>query len=338
MRVLIVKLSAFGDIIHSLSVIDCFREFSGKAGGDIELHWLVEKRWAPILKGCPEISNIITTNTKGWRRSPLSRATRQEVSDLWSSLRRYRYDLVVDINGLIRSAVLARIARADLRAGFSGDSQFLREKHSALLLDRTYSVSGGHVVDQTVALLEKILGIEIPGPVIPGLPKDEKTAAEAERVLNAKGLIPEEFAVIAAGGGWETKLLDESLIADMCDRVSMFGIKPVLAWAGQEEKRMKGISRAVKYDTEELGNLPVDIFIEVLRMSRMVIGPRYRSCPCRKRRGNAYGLILRTFIRGLFRPETPDGYGRSNLTALRAMLQAQVRQRVVQQPGRPEGA
>ncbi len=274
LRVLIIKLSAFGDIIHSLSVIDCFRAYSELYDRKVELHWIVEKKWSPILKNYPGVDNLIIINTKEWRRSLLSRTTWREIFAFWSRLRADRYDMVIDINGLLRSAILARIARSNQRVGFSRDSSFCRERHSVLFLDRTFSIPSGHVVDQTVRLLEKALDMEISKTVLPCLPVNEDARRTAREVLVRNGLVQDGFAVIAAGGGWETKLLDEGLIAVICDCVSKNGIKPVLSWDGRDEKeRAKRISGLAAESVIELGDIPIDVFIELLRMSRLVIGP-----------------------------------------------------------------
>ena len=57
LRILIIKLSAFGDIIHALSVIHCLREYTERYQRDVELHWLIEERWSPILRYYPEVEN-----------------------------------------------------------------------------------------------------------------------------------------------------------------------------------------------------------------------------------------------------------------------------------------
>lgn len=274
MRILIIKLSAFGDIIHSLSVLECFREYTQRYNREVELHWLVEKKWSPILEDCPGIHNLILTDTKTWRKALFSMSTWKEIFGFWSNLRRVKYDFVIDINGLLRSAILGRMTRADQRIGFSKDSDFCREKHSVRLLDKTFSVPAGHVIDQTVGLLKKALDIEMPGAVIPVLPVKEDVMREAERLLDDNDLTSKGFAVIAAGGGWETKLLDEKSIAAFCDCVSEYGIKPVLSWAGENEReRSNKISKLAQCDVMEIGDIPVDIFIELLRMARIVIGP-----------------------------------------------------------------
>ncbi|MFC1534316.1 glycosyltransferase family 9 protein [Thermodesulfobacteriota bacterium] len=274
LRVLIIKLSAFGDIIHSLSVIDCLREYHKKYKREVELDWVIEKKWSPILKNYSEIHNIILSNTKDWRKTLFHKKAWRDISDFWSSLRNSRYDLVIDINGLFRSAILARMVRANRRVGFSKYSGVCREKYSTYLLDKTFSVPNGHVVDQTVRLLEKTLNIEVAGTVLPRLPLDSNAAQRARHVLTVKDLAPGDYAIIVAGGGWETKLLDEKLIAEFCSTVKRYGITPVLSWyGGVEKRRSERVSELAEGNVKELGDLPVDILIEVLRMSRIVIGP-----------------------------------------------------------------
>ena len=93
-------------------------------------------------------------------------------------------------------------------------------------------------------------------------------------MLSENNLESGKFAVIAAGGGWETKLLDVRSVAAFCDRVADYSKMPVLTYYGDEEgKRAKEISAIANTDVKELSNLPVDIFIEIMRLSRLVIGP-----------------------------------------------------------------
>ena len=274
MRVLIIKLSAFGDIIHSLPVIEYFQEFSKKNNTKVELHWLIEKKWSPIIQNHPGVHQVLLTNTTHWRRAFFHKSTWQEISHCVSRLRDNRYDIVLDINGLLRSALFARIARAYLRVGFSKNSDICKEKHSVYLMDKTLSVPHIHVVDQTIKLLEMTLPTDIPEPLNPYLPSNHVAEKMANEIMKKKGLIPKRFAVIAAGGGWETKLLDEKIMIELCDHIARYGLIPVLSWSGyDEEERVIRISRLSENKVKHLGNLPVDVFLEVLRMSRVVIGP-----------------------------------------------------------------
>lgn len=274
MRILIVKLSAFGDIIHSLPVIDFFRAYAVKNNTQVEIHWIIEKRWSPIIREHPGIGHIHITNTLEWRKAHWKRNTWQEIVHCIRDLRAYQYDLVVDINGLIRSALLARLARADLRIGFSRDSDICKEQQATLLLHKTYSVPHIHVVDQTLQLLVKSLGFEAFEASEPFLPPNHSASETAEEILRQKGLKSGQFVVVVAGGGWATKLIREQSLAEICDFISGYGLTPVLSWAGKkEEERVKEITGLTRAEVSQFGNTPVDAFMEILRMSRLVIGP-----------------------------------------------------------------
>jgi lipopolysaccharide heptosyltransferase I len=274
LRILIVKLSAFGDIIHSLPVIDFLQDYGRKNNERIELDWIVEKRWSPLLREHPGIRRLHLTNTLEWRKAVFSRKTRREIFGFISSLRKVKYDMTVDINGLIRSALLARLSRADLSVGFSRDSDICREPQANLLLKKTYSVPHLHVVDQTLHLMARSLNVDQGESREPFLPPIKGAIARAERVIREKGLRPGRFAVVAAGGGWETKLIHEKSTAEICDFIAGYGLTPVLSWAGEtEENRSKNIAALMSSEAEQLGNIPVDVFAEILRMSGLVVGP-----------------------------------------------------------------
>ena len=274
MRVLIVKLSAFGDIIHSLPVIDFFRDYAEKKNTEVELHWIIEKRWSPIIRAHPGIRHIHITNTLEWRKALWKRSTGQEIFSCIRDLRKFKYELAVDINGLIRSAILARLSKADLRVGFSRDSDICKEQQATLFLHKTYSVPHIHVVDQILQLLAKSLAVESFKSSEPFLPPLKPAIKEAEIIIKKMGLKPVHFAVVAAGGGWATKLIREQSVAEICDFISGYGIRPVLSWAGiSEEERAKDIAALTRSEISQLGNTPVDVFLEILRMSRLVIGP-----------------------------------------------------------------
>lgn len=274
MRVLIIKLSAFGDIIHSLPLIECFKEYSKAYNKKVELHWVIEKQWSPLISGNPAINQVITVSTKEWRHSLTKIRTWREISKFLRKLRKQRYDLILDINCLIRSAVIARMARGVSRIGFSKESRICREKHSVLLLDKTFSVPNVNVVDQILTLVEKSLCLKIQRPVFPYLPVNPVASEKADKILYEKNLKSADFAIITAGGGWQTKLLDERLIADFYKCVESFGVIPVLSWSGENEKKRVGrIQKFIKNGAKDIGDLPIDVFIEILRKSRLVIGP-----------------------------------------------------------------
>src|SRR4051812_25596705 len=125
-RILIVRLSAMGDILNSLPVAAALRQ----AYPDSEIDWVIEERWQELLcaRGTspdaprspekPLVNTIHTVNTRAWRDHPLSRKTLSEIAALRRRIRAREYTSVIDVQGAIRSAVIARFSSAPRVVGF----------------------------------------------------------------------------------------------------------------------------------------------------------------------------------------------------------------------------
>ena len=106
-KILLVKLSSLGDVVHALPVVQDIRA----AMPDAQIDWVVEKSFASLLARCPGLNRIVTCEIRRWRKSPLSAATRQQWGAFKAELQQTRYDAVIDLQGLTKSAVVARLAR-----------------------------------------------------------------------------------------------------------------------------------------------------------------------------------------------------------------------------------
>lgn len=107
MKILLVKLSSLGDVVHALPVVHDIR--AALPGAQID--WVVEKPFAPVLAPCAGLRRVIGCEMRRWRKSPLSAVTRQEWSAFKAQLRDQAYDAVIDLQGLAKSALVARLAR-----------------------------------------------------------------------------------------------------------------------------------------------------------------------------------------------------------------------------------
>lgn len=163
MKLLVIKTSSFGDILHALPALtDAARCVDG-----LVCDWLVEAPFADIPAWHPAVREVIAVSLRGWRRPPwlqhgpaIRRFTRH--------LRREHYDLILDAQGLLKSALLGRLARGP-RVGF--DRRGTREPVAARLYDRTVTVEvvGRHAVDRTRDLFAGALGYALPDTVDYGL-------------------------------------------------------------------------------------------------------------------------------------------------------------------------
>src|SRR5215472_8956036 len=161
-RLLVVRLGSLGDLIHTLPAVAMLRQSLPQAF----IGWVVEERWAELLCGRPELSSgdiplspekplinaIHTVTTRVWRHHPLSRSTRQAIAQTIRDLRRTRYDLALDFQSAIRSAVLGRLARPHEFIGFSR----AHEASASLFYTRRVEAQGRHMVEQNASLLRAV--------------------------------------------------------------------------------------------------------------------------------------------------------------------------------------
>ncbi len=134
MRILIVKTSSLGDVIHNLPVVsDIRRHFPGA-----QVDWCVEQSFSPIPRLHPAVGKIIPVAVRQWRKGLLRAATWQQIGDSRKALKEEVYDAIIDTQGLLKSALLARQAIGPL-LGYAADSA--REPIAARFYDRRFSVS-----------------------------------------------------------------------------------------------------------------------------------------------------------------------------------------------------
>src|SRR5450432_1627712 len=119
-RLLVVRTSAMGDIIHALPAVAALRA----AAPELNIGWVVEERWVELLcapstsligprsPGRPLVDRIHVVNTKAWRRSLFSSDTWKQIYGSTSDLRSGEYSLAIDLQGSLRSALLARLSGA----------------------------------------------------------------------------------------------------------------------------------------------------------------------------------------------------------------------------------
>ena len=135
-RILVVRLGALGDIIHALPAAASLKHsYPGS-----RLTWAVERRWAPLLAGNPFVDRLVTVR----RDSP------RGILETIRALREERYDFAVDLQGLIKSAVVASLARPERIFGF--DQSLLRERAAGIFYSDKALTSSAHVVDRNLDL------------------------------------------------------------------------------------------------------------------------------------------------------------------------------------------
>lgn len=186
-RVLIVRLGSMGDIVHALPAAAALRDALPGA----RIDWLVERKWLPLLQGNPDISDVIPFDPRPW-----SAALRGAMK-----LRGSRYDAVLDLQGLYKSALLTFASGAPRRVGYSSESA--RESGAAVFYNEKVAPTAAHVVERNLELAARVTGA--PANAAPRFPLSTTLQAEAwvDRELGGRGVC--DFYIISPGGGWRSK-------------------------------------------------------------------------------------------------------------------------------------
>jgi heptosyltransferase I len=227
MRLLIVRLSAMGDLIHALPLA----ENAHAAGATVG--WLVERQFAGMLEGNPHCARVFVADTKRWRRRPLASETLQEIRGLRRTIRDFAPDLSIEAQGLWKSALLARAAGSPV-IGFAREAR--REPASAVLCTTPVipSPDAAHVVDQNLSLLAPAgIAVRVRAPdaaYLAGLP-----CPEAENFLASA---PRPLVFLHPGAGRSEKAWGEERFAHLArGLIRERGIFPVVSWGPGDERR-----------------------------------------------------------------------------------------------------
>ncbi len=227
MKILIVKLSSLGDILHLFpAVSDLRRSFP-----DAEIHWLVEPAFAEVVAWHSAVNKVITAplreHKKAWWRIPAL------LKKLRSQLRKERYDFVLDAQGLLKSALLARLA-GNTVYGFARGSA--REPPAARLYNKTAEVAGGlHIIEKNRQLVAKLFAADVTLKADYGLEKFRREQMNAD----VSG-IPNEFnghpyIVLLHGTTWNSKYWPEISWAELITSLTGQGWRCLLPWSNEEE-------------------------------------------------------------------------------------------------------
>lgn len=221
-RILIVRLSAIGDVIQTMPVACALRERFPEAF----IAWAVQERAGGLLEGHEALDELILL-PRGWLKSP------RGVWRLRRRLRELRFDAAIDVQSLTKSAVLAWLSGARRRIGFGNPGgRELSKWFNNVRVDPTAT----HVVDRYLELLGP-LGIESP-TVRFQVPEHEPDRRAAEDIVRQTGL-EGEFAIINPGAGWPSKLWPADRYGAVARHLgSAHGLPTLVVWAGQAERAL----------------------------------------------------------------------------------------------------
>lgn len=220
MRILFIKTSSLGDVIHHCpSVTDVQRSFPGST-----IDWVVEEAFTEIVGLHPSIRRAIPVAVRRWRHGAFRSSVWKEILEFRRLLRAEQYDFVIDTQGLLKSALIAISARG-ITHGF--DIKSVREPIASPFYDVSHSVRRDmHAVDRNRALTAKTLEIDPTGNCDYGL--------MPERVAPITLAMP--FFVLLSMTSRSEKLWPEQYWADLAKELAVCGFESVLPWGNEAER------------------------------------------------------------------------------------------------------
>lgn len=203
MRILIVKMSSLGDIIHAFPVISYFKErFS-----HCEIDWVVERSFAELVRGHPEIAKVLTVKTKEWRKALCKAKTWQEIGRLRKELQAQDYDLVLDLQGNCKSAAITYLAKSRCKVGFGRSS--VSEFPNLLVTHQRYNPpSGRNIREDYLFLAARAIHSQESAESLSkavNLNLSEMDKEQLQPVLQGFKEIPQLKVMICAGSYWPNK-------------------------------------------------------------------------------------------------------------------------------------
>ncbi|MBI5232984.1 MAG: glycosyltransferase family 9 protein, partial [Deltaproteobacteria bacterium] len=231
MRVLIVKLSSLGDVVHTLAALHALKK---GLGADVKIDWLVEEPSAGMLNSHPMLDEVVVVRKTSLLRSPFKSLA------IAKRLASKRYDMVLDFQGLLKSGVWVFLSRAKRRIGFSGSREF-----SSIFLNESLPPYDPdmHAVARYLLLAEYV-GVDIKEVLFPiHIPDEAK--GRAQRLLLEQGITHgESFICAVPSARWPTKLWSEKEFARLIRLINKrTGFKSVLVGSTADmemAERIKG--------------------------------------------------------------------------------------------------
>nr|WP_320115685.1 lipopolysaccharide heptosyltransferase I [uncultured Desulfuromonas sp.] len=231
MKILIVKMSALGDVIHALPVLRYIHQLHP----DAEIDWVVEDPFAPVLSGHPDIHEILTVRTKYWRTLPTMTMLGKALKFI-RRLRRDHYDVVLDLQGNSKSGLFTLMSRADKKFGF--DRRHVREWPNLLATNHRVALDDGehHIAQRALAVARAAFPGGDPVPQAGPLHVDEAARQRVAEQLAEHEMTP-PLVVFHYGTTWETKLWNVACWQQLaCRLIDEFGIVPLLTWGNEQER------------------------------------------------------------------------------------------------------
>ena len=269
MRILLVKLSSLGDVVHAMAALQDLRAALPHA----QVDWVVERGFAPLLGRCDGLERIIACEIRRWRRSPLAAETRAQWRAFKVQLQQQDYDAIIDLQGLTKSAVVARMARlAPGGRRYAMGNQTEGSSYEAptrWLADVAIALEPHvHAVQRSREVCARALAYRCEGPPRFGLRARSLTAPWSGAGVGPSG----RDVVLGHGSSRDDKRWPDAYWVDLGQRLLAQGLRPVLPHGSPDERaRSEQLARQMP-GAEVWPGLPLDALTDAIGACGGAIG------------------------------------------------------------------
>jgi len=264
MNILIVKLSAIGDVIHTLPSLATLRELYPRA----HISWVVEEAAADLIRNHPCLNEVLVSGRKRWSRNLRSghfRQTLSEISTFIKMLRQRHYDLVIDFHGLFKSSMIVLLSGGKRKLGYDS----WQELSGLFLTEKIPEDMNKHAVDRYLDF-SRYLGAKT-GRIQFVLPADPGAEEKARVLMHNHNLEDKKFIAFNPVALWPTKLWNNQKFAHLGDLINN-ELQMKVVFTGSEKEPIEKITSSMKTDGVNMGGETSLLDLACLyKKARMVI-------------------------------------------------------------------
>ncbi len=261
MKVLIVKTSSLGDIIHTFAAVDYLKNRFPKA----EIDWVVENPFAELVRGHPDIDRVLTIESKKWRKNPFKKENRQQIAQFRKRLRETDYDLLFDFQGNVKSSFITFFACAQKKVGFGWKS--VPEWPNGLFTRKKINPpTGGNIREDYLAIVQGYFKDEHPFSPRPITLKLDSLQLQKLTTLFARPIKP---ILVCPSAAWPNKCLSESTLRKVLERLNQAPYWFI--WGNPAERELAARLAAHFPESAVLERLSLPLLQHVMARCKLVV-------------------------------------------------------------------
>jgi heptosyltransferase I len=270
MKILIVKTSSLGDIIHGFSALRLLREHLPNA----HIDWVVEQPFAELVEAHPDVRCVLKVHTKKWRKTLFNRSTWQEMSAFRQHLQAETYDVVFDLQGNTKSGFITKMAKAKDKVGFSLKNSF--EWPSRLFVNHAYNIpKGTNVREETQSLIKQYFELNDSQVCTESISLQMKMDQQIllNNVLSQLESFPKPYIMVCPGSAWPNKQMKEEALIVFLNLLQEKSRCTFLFISGSQAERQQTekLQNAMKGASLVIEKLPLPVLQNVMDKMDLVI-------------------------------------------------------------------